>query len=233
MEGSNSSVSENAQPSFVKRTLVVIALVTLTMLILALVYIGMQVLFLVLASVLLALPLRAGARLLSRKTKLPEGASLAAVLISLLVVIYGLFSLLSGAVTEQLNDLQEQLPELVRNAQEQLSQSQLGQHIARDLSADDFNMQKMAQQGNWFGRAFGAVSSVFGALSNLYIVFFVTLFIAVSPETYYKGIILLVPLSGRERAHEVMAKLGDTLLSWLTGQAFSMTVVGVLTGIGL
>lgn len=233
MEVPNSSTSGSIQPSFVKRTLVVIALVTLTMLILALVYIGMQVLFLVLASVLLALPLRAGARLLSRKTKLPEGASLAIVLLTVLVVIYAVSSLLSGAITQQLNDLQEQLPELVRNAQQQLSHSQLGQHIAKDLSVDDINIQKMAQQGNWFGRAFGAISSVFGVLSNVYIVFFVTLFIAVSPDTYYNGIILLVPLSGRERAHEVMAKLGDTLLSWLTGQVFSMTVVGVLTGIGL
>jgi predicted PurR-regulated permease PerM len=183
--------------------------------------------------VLLALPLRAGTRLLSRKTKLPDGASLAIVLLSVFAVIYGVITLLSGAITQQMNDLQDQLPGLIKNAQQQLSQSELGQRIASDLSADDINIQKMASQGNWFGRAFGAVSSVFGVLSNLYIVFFVTLFIAVSPDTYYNGVILLVPLSGRERAHEVMAHLGDTLLSWLTGQVFSMTVVGVLTGLGL
>lgn len=233
METSNSSTRESVNPPFIKRTLVVITLVTLTILILALVYIGMQVLFLVLASVLLALPLRAGTRLLSRKTKLPEGASLAIVLLSVFAVIYGVITLLSGAITQQMNDLQDQLPGLIKNAQQQLSQSELGQRIASDLSADDINIQKMASQGNWFGRAFGAVSSVFGVLSNLYIVFFVTLFIAVSPDTYYNGVILLVPLSGRERAHEVMAHLGDTLLSWLTGQVFSMTVVGVLTGLGL
>jgi predicted PurR-regulated permease PerM len=233
MGNSNSSTSEDVNPSFVKRSLVVIALVTLTVLVLALLYIGMQVLFLVLASVLLALPLRAGTRLLSRKTKLPEGASLAIVLLTTFAVIYGVFALLSGAITQQIDDLQDQLPGLIKNAQQQLSQSELGQRIASDLSSDEFSLEKMAKEGNWFGRAFGAVSSVFGVLSNFYIVFFVTLFIAVSPDTYYKGIILLVPLSGRERAHEVMAKLGDTLLNWLTGQVFSMTVVGVLTGIGL
>ncbi|QKZ15603.1 AI-2E family transporter [Spirosoma sp. KUDC1026] len=233
MEVSNASNSEGDKSPFVKRTLIVISLVTLTVLILALAYIGLQVLFLVLASVLLALPLRAGTRLLSRKTKLPEGASLAVVLLSVVAVIYGVIALLSGAISQQISDLQEQLPELIENAQQQLSQSKLGQRIASDLSADDINIQKMASQGNWFGRAFGAVSSVFGVLSNLYIVFFVTLFIAVSPDTYYQGVILLVPMSGRERAHEVMANLGDTLLSWLTGQVFSMTVVGVLTGIGL
>ncbi len=148
MGNSNSSTSENVNPSFVKRSLVVIALVTLTILVLALLYIGMQVLFLVLASVLLALPLRAGTRLLSRKTKLPEGASLAVVLLTTLAVIYGVFALLSGAITQQIDDLQDQLPGLIKNAQQQLSRSELGQRIANDLSSDEFNLEKMAKEGN-------------------------------------------------------------------------------------
>lgn len=47
------------------------------------------------------------------------------------------------------------------------------------------------------------------------------------------GLILLVAPSLRERAEEVLQATGATLHNWLSAQLSAMTVVGVLTGLGL
>jgi predicted PurR-regulated permease PerM len=75
--------------------------------------------------------------------------------------------------------------------------------------------------------------STFGALGDLYVVLFLGIFFTVAPQLYKKGIVQLVPKTGRRKANDVLVKLGHNLKQWLKGQLFAMLVVFVLTAIGL
>ena len=59
------------------------------------------------------------------------------------------------------------------------------------------------------------------------------LFFTVSPGVYEKGIVNLIPQKGQAQGQEVLNKLGENLKKWLKGKIFSMSVVLVLTAIGL
>jgi predicted PurR-regulated permease PerM len=56
---------------------------------------------------------------------------------------------------------------------------------------------------------------------------------AVAPNLYAEGIIRLVPLAKRGRAHEILQALGHTLRWWLLGRGVSMLMVGLFTAAGL
>jgi predicted PurR-regulated permease PerM len=57
----------------------------------------------------------------------------------------------------------------------------------------------------------------------------VGLFAAANPRLYVDGTVALVPLAKRERAREVMHRLGNALRWWLIGQAIAMLLIGVST----
>ncbi len=59
------------------------------------------------------------------------------------------------------------------------------------------------------------------------------IFIALEPQTYVRGILVLVPQQRRERIRQVLDALGETLRWWLVGKFASMLAIGLLTWIGL
>jgi predicted PurR-regulated permease PerM len=75
--------------------------------------------------------------------------------------------------------------------------------------------------------------STFGVLGDIYVILFIGIFFTISPKTYTKGMVVLIPPRGQEKADQVLDKLGEQLLNWLKGKLFSMFVVFVLTAIGL
>ena len=79
------------------------------------------------------------------------------------------------------------------------------------------------------GGATNAIFSLFGALGNFFVVFFVGVFFAAQPEVYKAGILSLVPRPRRERVGEVLGLMGEGLRGWLVGQAISMAVIFLLT----
>jgi predicted PurR-regulated permease PerM len=59
-------------------------------------------------------------------------------------------------------------------------------------------------------------------------------FLAGEPELYRRGLVKLVPGErARERLGDTLDTTGRALRRWLLGQLLSMTIVGVLTGLGL
>jgi predicted PurR-regulated permease PerM len=68
---------------------------------------------------------------------------------------------------------------------------------------------------------------------SVVVIVVIGLYTATEPEVYTDGLIRLVPVEGRKRAREVLDALGSTLRWWLFGRVVSMSVVGVLTTVGL
>jgi len=65
-----------------------------------------------------------------------------------------------------------------------------------------------------------------GLVVNSLVIFFVGLFLAVAPEKYRDGVVVLFPPSRRERTRELMNGMGDTMWYWLLGRFGSMLVTG-------
>jgi predicted PurR-regulated permease PerM len=76
-------------------------------------------------------------------------------------------------------------------------------------------------------------STTFGALAGLLVFLLVGLYLAVEPSLYTEGVIRLVPIAKRARAHEIVQALGHTLRWWLLGRGVSMLMVRLFTAVGL
>ncbi len=76
-------------------------------------------------------------------------------------------------------------------------------------------------------------SSVFGVFGDFYIIIMLGIFFLVQPRIYINGIVSLFPDATKSSALEILSSIGNILKNWLLGKAFSMLIVGVLTGVGL
>lgn len=83
------------------------------------------------------------------------------------------------------------------------------------------------------GTAANAVMSTFGAVGNFVIMLIIGLYVALDPATYRRGLVCLLAPSMRAEGEEVLRKATDALQNWLVAQLMAMTVVGVLTWLGL
>lgn len=77
----------------------------------------------------------------------------------------------------------------------------------------------------------GVFKSTFGLLVNSLLIFFVGLFLAISPRQYRDGCVKLVAPRKRQRIREVLDLMGNTLWDWLVGRLGTMLITG--TGAGL
>ena len=76
-------------------------------------------------------------------------------------------------------------------------------------------------------------TSTLGGLATTFVLIATALYFAISPGLYIDGLVRLFPLPYRPRARDVLLDIGETLQWWSLGQLIDMSVVGVLTGIGL
>lgn len=216
--------------TFAQRVSITVGITILFVLLVWLFGVSFNVFLLIVASLLIALPLRAGARKLHDRFGLNETLALTLVIIGVLGILSLMVWLLASRISEQITEFQEQTPEAIRNFQQRLSSSKLGQQVVGSLP----NPSELMKNGSkLLTQATGVLSGTFGALSNVYVVLFMAAFIIADPTLYRRGIIWLVPQKGRKRTGEILDKLDKTLVNWLLGQLFSMTVVGILTAIGL
>ena len=87
--------------------------------------------------------------------------------------------------------------------------------------------------GNFVSTLFSVLTTIAGIFGDALLVLFIGLFIAANPRMYRDGIAMLFPRHRRDRVQEALTELGRTIQGWLLVQLISMTVVGVLVGLGL
>jgi predicted PurR-regulated permease PerM len=80
---------------------------------------------------------------------------------------------------------------------------------------------------------FPFLSSTLEALGGVLLITFIAIYFGIDPGTYRRGILHLVPGSGRQRADEVMTAIGNSLRRWLLAQLIAMVVIGVAVGVAL
>ena len=222
--------SENA--SFIKRLLIICAVITLIIILVIGVSYIIDILMLAFAAVLIAVFLRGLADLLSERLNISEGIAVLLVSLVLVLILAGGIALLAPSVAEQGRNLREELPRSLQNVSQYLSQFGWGKAIIEHLPSADDIINKI-NTTSFLSSVGGVFSTTAGMIANFFITILLAIYLAAEPRVYVRGFTRLFPKDKRTRVYQVLAQIGDTLRWWLIGKIGSMIVIGVLTWIGL
>lgn len=194
-----------------------------------------QVLLLVFAAVILATTLNRLARRLQR-SRVPRSVAVLLSIAILLTIVVGFFGLIVPAFTTQFQQLTWLFPRGLERSDFWIEQvrrripNQLTPYLP-DVESLIQQLQPLANQ--LFQRSFAFFSNTFGFVFNFLLVLILTLMLLVEPQPYRKAFVRLFPSFYRRRVDEILALSEVALEGWLTGILFNMTVITVLSGIGL
>jgi len=226
MQQTNEPQRNLNSPTFQQKVWITTGILAFAIIVLLVLKATFSVFLLVLAGTLIALFFRGLSNFIQRKTKWKEGVCVAITVIGTLLLVAGLFWLIGAKVQSQIAELIETLPETIDNAKAKLNTSSIGEKIVDKLSSKNSMNKAQVFAGQFF-------QSTFGVFGDIYVILLIAIFFTISPQTYTKGVVKLIPAKGQKKADQVFDKLGDQLRNWLKGKLFSMFVVFVLTAIGL
>lgn len=186
-----------------------------------------DVLLIVFAGILLAVLLHGGGHWIAARLGVADGWGVGLFLLGI-VIAFAVFGLaVAPAVAEQVDELTRRIPEALESLRARVADYDWGPPLLDRLTPDLF----VSSEGRT--AALSAVSSTFGALGNFVVILFIGLYGALDPSVYRRGLTLLLAPSIRDRGDDVLRATAATLRNWLAAQFTAMTVVGVLTGLGL
>lgn len=217
------------QREYIRRVLIAVGVTVAVFVLLLLLWHLLDMLLLIFSGILVAVLLRAPALLLARHTPLSDTWSVTLVLVTLALLLGFGGRLAAGPVMDQLNALSATLPQMVDNIKQQMANDPWGERLVRQAESINWTSPRM----NILGRMTGALSTAFGFIADAVIIIFLGIYFAIQPGPYIRGLVSLIPLPGRHRGNEVLHSIGHTLRWWLVGKLISMTVVGLLTWVGL
>lgn len=193
-----------------------------------LVWLAGRVLLLVFAGILLGVLLSWLGEFVSRWTRLPYRAAVGAVIVVLLGLFVAAGFELERRISQEIDQLRDSLPAAEQAVTGYLESSGWGRALLRQVPSDgDFSA----------GRLLRGVRIVGGGLlqviAGVVVIFFVGMYGAIEPGVYRAGLLHLVPRHRRERIGEVLDQTFTALRAWMVGHLAVMSLVGVLTGVGL
>jgi predicted PurR-regulated permease PerM len=205
---------------FLRRVLIVAAVVVLALFLWAV----SDVLLLVFGSVVVAALLRLIAVPIGQYTGMKDGLALAiatvviAGLIALAVYLFG------SEILAQARELAKSLPQAWSAFEDRIGAVNLDERVMEQASSGYTDLVT---------RAAGILYSVGNSLVVLALVIAGGLYIAATPNLYSQGLLELLPDSQRERVAETFTAAGRALRLWLLGQLLAMAIVGALTTMGV
>nr|WP_326525722.1 AI-2E family transporter [Sphingomonas sp.] len=193
---------------------------------LALVVLLIQPLLIILAGLVFAAMLDGGVRLLGRVLPIGRGWRLLIVCLLTVAFLTGTFYLTGVQVAEQVNQLRATL--------ESQAVRVTSWATAHGLmpAADDFT--GLAQQAmSSVGRLTSWVGTALGALTTLFMILVIGLFVAMDPRVYERGLQWMIPQAHREEFAVTLRRMGFTLRRLLAGRILGMVAEGILTWLAL
>lgn len=180
-------------------------------------------------SIVLAVGFRGLADAVSRRTRLPAGFALAAVIAACLGVMALSFEVFGASMAAQFTELGSELPKSLRSLATQLNQTPPG-HELLSQARDALRSAATGTGPRVVGRVFSAAAQ---AATYALVMTAGGVFLAIDPVRYREGLLRLLPTASRNRAGEVMSALALALRRWLVGRLVVMAAVGVLSSFGL
>ncbi len=218
---------------------------------LRLLWVAQDIIFLAFVGVLFGLTLAAAAGLAERKLRVPRAVAAPVILLLVLASIAGLGTLAAPQVASQVRDVQQQVPEVVGKVRSWVAAKAGGvSDMLADTTAKADTVGRTAKpertaasenetsatspslptSPSSIGKAFFTVfSSTLTAMAGFVLVIFITLFVAVDPDLYHRGLMHLFPHRHRKRAGEVLSAMAFSMRRWLLTQLIAMVVIGLVT----
>ncbi|GAB2764369.1 AI-2E family transporter [Salinimicrobium soli] len=219
-------LSSDKKYSFVQKVWITAGIFALLAVILLLFKTTFSVLLLILAGSLIAVFFRGLSEFIGNKTGLNSWITMTISVAGTILFIAGIIWLIGAEMQTQLSQLSKTLPNTYEDAKGYLDKSWLGQEILEKWSSTQ-SSGKLNEVVSKFFR------TTFGMLGDVYVILLIGAYLTAAPFLYTKGIRKLVPPKGRDKADDVLERLGTSMKQWLTGKIFAMFVVFVLTAIGL
>lgn len=219
---------------FASRIAVGLTVAALFALVAFLIFRAMDLLLLIFAGYLLAVFLRWGGSQVERLIPAHPKLALVAAIVVFFLLISLFFVFLAPAVKQQSMNLAKEIPAYTVKLKMYLLRQSWGDEVLQ--KTDNPGELLDGNQGavpEFLKRVVGIFSTTFGALLNIVFVLVVGIYLAFQPAVYVSGLLRLIPPARRDRAREIIHQMAETTRGWLLGQAFSMTVLGIVVGTGL
>ena len=207
---------------FIERLVITIAVLAVVLLTWAL----RDLLILVFGSVLLSVILQLIADPIQHRLKLPGGVALFCAVLILVGLFALVFWMFGSELARQGTALTRMIPEAWEAVQAQLAGWGLGDIVGR--WAD-----QLGGGAGVMGSLSNIAISIGSGLADTVLVIAGAIYLAAQPKLYRTGVIKMVPEQGRPLVAEALEDSGNALRLWLLGRIVSMSVVGLLTFIGL
>lgn len=208
----------------------------LTVLLLWLVGYVADVLMLLFVGVLLAIYLTALADALHRRLRVPARLAFPTALLVSLAAVALLFTILVPPVITQTQQLLQLLPQYMDVWQRNLDGLVARVPALSDVASPGQRSIVLAIYDQLAGTLQNVVPKLFAgvhALISIFSVGVMAIYCAVAPQVYTQILESLFPPGRRPFVHHILRELGVTLRAYIIGQLFTMTVLGILTAIGL
>lgn len=192
----------------------------------ALVVLLVQPLLIIFSGLVFAAMLDGGVRLLGRVLPIGRGWRLLIVCLLTVAFLIGTFVLLGVQLTAQVNQLRVTVEEQSVRVTAWLTQ--------QGLMPGASDMSGIARQAlSSVGRVTSWVGTAVGALTTMFMIVVIGLFVAMDPRVYERGLQWMVPQDGRAEWALMVQRMSKTLRSLLAGRLLGMAFEGVLTAVTL
>ncbi len=195
-----------------------------------LLWLAYKVALLFLAAVLLGIFLRTLTNWVNRWTGLSASGSLAIVIVGLVGLGGLLVWLLATPISQEADQLTQELPRALNRLENQLQHYGWGKVIVTRLRQPS---GLFGQAGTMLSKARDLFSVTIEAVIYAWVILFCGFYLATQPQYYVEAFLRLIPPAKRPRARVVLVQLELGLRSWLFGQIISMSIIGFLTWLGL
>ncbi len=209
-----------------------------TVLLLLFLYNIAEILLLLFIAILFSIYLSAITDALQRRLHAPRVAGLLMALLLTGVGVFGIGYLIVPPVLIQTQAILQTMPALMQGWERELielsrDQPFIGQMLGQLEEGESYVANIMGEVSGYFRGLLPYVFSGAGFLIELVSVLVMGIYFALRPSVYREGFIVLFPPVHRELVRDILGDLARTLKAWIVGQILAMTVLGILTWIGL
>ncbi len=221
-EASPNEIRDPATRREIKRAAVWIGMAAL----LALVVLLIQPLLIILGGLVFASMLDGGVRLLGRILPIGRGWRLLIVCLATIAFLVATFYTLGVQVTDQVAQLRATLEVQAVKLTSFLT--------AQGIMPGASDISGIAQQAlSSVGRLTSWVGTALGALTTMFMILVIGLFVAMEPRVYERGVQWMIPRDHRDEFAITVDRMAFTLRRLLAGRLLGMVAEGILTWIAL
>jgi predicted PurR-regulated permease PerM len=191
----------------------------------------LSVLLLIFAGLLFGVLVHGLASWPARRIGIPYIACYVGIVILIFAVMGLGFFYLGQQIAQRTDELWSQLQSSLQQAREQVNQMEWAKQVVPE--AKEVKGALADGSSSILPKMFQGLQWVAWSLTGAVVIFFIGLYAAFDPDLYRSGIIKLFPFPQRDRVSDVLDKLRKAAGLWIIGRLLSMSIVGIVTGIGL